>query len=161
MANEKKVEKSEFESFIEKARMTDNYYTNYLLKILELLKKKYYNFGNELEKSFLAVKENEKDMLEHDIIKKKLEELNEKEKLTAEEIIIQELLNDKYRKLKENIKKAEKPDYGKIIKPFNYDEYSDIFDWLYRNWGDHPFWIFKPEEKNYRINTSDRAVISK
>ena len=158
MANEKKVEKSEFEKFIEKARKSEDYYTSYLVKLIDLLKKKYYNLDVELEKSFETIKQSEKDRLEYDIIKKKLEELNEKEKLTAEEIIIHELLNEKYKNLTESIKRADCPSYMHVRNPFDANECLDIIDWFNRTWHLKPeedcMCGYKPVKKNIRSSNS-------
>lgn len=156
MANEKKAEKSEFGKFIENARKSEDYYTSYLVKIIDLLKKKYYNLDAELEKSFDEIKQSEKDRLEYDIIKKKLEELNEKEKLTAEEIIIHELLNEKYKNLSESIKRVDCPLYVHRLNPFNGNEYIDLFDWLNRTWHLKPeedyTHAYKPVKKKYTFS---------
>lgn len=151
---EKLESKSEFEKFIEKAKMTDNYYSNYLIKIIEVLRSKYYHFDVELEKAFKEIRENEKGKKEKDIITNKLAELNKKEKLTAEEIIISELLKEKLGKIEKELKQGDEDKYTKYVKPVQSRDYWDIFDWIRNNF-DFPSNHF--ENDRYRIRSTDRT----
>lgn len=140
------VKMSECEKFLEKAKESNNNTVQILLKMIDGVRGRYYNFDKELEKAYNKIRAREKDETEQDIIEHKLKELEGKGSMNAEDDIICQLLREKLEKINKSLEKKEEVP----VKRYKY--YDDDLNWLDE-------WMKKnmPSPYFYRIITTDRT----
>lgn len=140
------VKMSECEKFLEKAKESNSNTVQILLKMIDGVRGRYYNFDNELERAFNKIKAREKDETEQDIIEHKLKELEGKGSMNAEDDIICQLLREKLEKINKNLEKKEEVP----VKRYKYfdDDFNWFDEWMKKN---------MPSPYFYRIISSNRT----
>lgn len=140
------VKMSECEKFLEKAKESNSNTVQILLKMIDGVRGRYYNFDKELEKAYNKIRAREKDETEQDIIEHKLKELEGKGSMNAEDDIICQLLREKLEKINKNLEKKEEVP----VKRYKYfdDDFNWFDEWMKKN---------MPSPYFYRIISTDRT----
>lgn len=144
------VKMSDCEKFLEKAKESNSSTVQLLLKMIDGVRGRYYNFDKELEKAYNKIKLRERNETEQDIIEHKLKELEgSKDSMNAEDEIICQLLREKLEKINKSLEKKEEVPEIPVKRYKYYDDDLNWFDeWMKKNM---PFPHF------YRIITTDRT----